>query len=85
MLGIGAAMLGSPYVCCVDVDEDALALAQENAAQFEGVEECIDFVRMDIRQLAARIAAGYALKGVYIWYTYGIHAIVTFDGTLHHI
>lgn len=60
MLGIGAVMLGSPYVCCVDVDGDALAQALENASQFEGIEECIDFVRMDIRQLAARIAAGYA-------------------------
>lgn len=61
MLGIGAVMLGSPYVCGVDVDPDALAQAGENAAQFEDVAECMDWLRADVRQLVSGVRAGYGV------------------------
>jgi ribosomal protein L11 methylase PrmA len=35
MLAIGAALLGSPYVIGLDVDPDALEVAQDNCEQFE--------------------------------------------------
>ena len=38
MLSIGAAMLGSPHVIGVDIDDDALQIAQENCDQFEGLQ-----------------------------------------------
>jgi predicted RNA methylase len=37
MLAAGAALLGSPAVVGVDIDDDALAVALENADQFEGL------------------------------------------------
>ena len=38
MLSIGAAMLGSPHVIGIDIDDDALCTAQENCEQFEGLQ-----------------------------------------------
>ena len=38
MLGIGAAMLGSPHVIGVDIDEDALQTAQQNCQQYEDLQ-----------------------------------------------
>lgn len=38
MLSIGAAMLGSPHVIGIDIDDDALGTAQENCEQFEGLQ-----------------------------------------------
>lgn len=38
MLGIGAAMLGSPHVIGIDIDEDALQTAQENCEQYEDLQ-----------------------------------------------
>lgn len=38
MLGIGAAMLGSPHVIGIDIDADALQTAQENCDQFEDLQ-----------------------------------------------
>lgn len=35
MLSAGAALLGSPAVVGVDIDEDALEIALENCEQFE--------------------------------------------------
>eukprot|EP00271_Cylindrocystis_brebissonii_P016581 TRINITY_DN4044_c0_g1_i1.p3 TRINITY_DN4044_c0_g1~~TRINITY_DN4044_c0_g1_i1.p3 ORF type:complete len:109 (-),score=29.80 TRINITY_DN4044_c0_g1_i1:1827-2153(-) len=35
ILGIGAAMLGAEHVMGVDIDEDALSIAQENCAEME--------------------------------------------------
>lgn len=58
MLGIGAVMLGSEYVCGVDVDADALAQACTNASQFEDVAECMDWLQADVRQLAVGTQAG---------------------------
>lgn len=40
MLGIGAALLGSPHVIGVDIDDDALATAQENVDTFEDLQAC---------------------------------------------
>ena len=40
MLGIGAALLGSPHVIGVDIDEDALATAQENVDLFQDMQAC---------------------------------------------
>lgn len=58
MLGIGAVMLGSSYVCGVDVDTDALAQACTNAAQFDDVPECMDWLLADVRQLAVGARTG---------------------------
>lgn len=61
MLSIGAAVLGAGYVCGVDIDDDALAIAATNV---EEMEVDIDFVRSDITRLAlplARQAAGAAV------------------------
>ena len=35
MLAIGAALLGSPAVLGIDIDADALEVAQQNCEQFE--------------------------------------------------
>lgn len=56
MLGIGAVMLGSPYVCGVDVDPEALAQARANADQFEDVSESMDWLQANVRQLAAGVS-----------------------------
>ena len=37
-MSIGAAMLGSPHVIGIDIDDDALQIAQENCDQFEGLQ-----------------------------------------------
>lgn len=52
MLSIGAAMLGSPHVIGIDIDDDALCTAQENCEQFEGLQ--IDFVQCNISQLQSQ-------------------------------
>ena len=38
MLGIGAAILGSAHVIGVDIDADALQIAQDNCDQFEDLQ-----------------------------------------------
>lgn len=53
MLAIGAAMLGAQHVVGVDVDEDALRVAQQNVEEYEDYLP-IDFVRCDVRQLAGQ-------------------------------
>ena len=35
MLAVGAALLGSPHVLGIDIDPDALEVAQSNCDQFE--------------------------------------------------
>ncbi|WIA41180.1 hypothetical protein OEZ86_004795 [Tetradesmus obliquus] len=50
MLAIGAALLGSPCVVGLDVDADALQVAQDNCEQFEDPLP-IDFVLCDVNQL----------------------------------
>lgn len=50
MLSAGAALLGSPSVLGIDVDEDALEVALENRDQFEGLP--VDFVRADVASIA---------------------------------
>ncbi|WIA20895.1 hypothetical protein OEZ85_005240 [Tetradesmus obliquus] len=50
MLAIGAALLGSPCVVALDVDADALQVAQDNCEQFEDPLP-IDFVLCDVNQL----------------------------------
>ncbi|GBF93134.1 methyltransferase [Raphidocelis subcapitata] len=52
MLSAGAALLGSPAVVGVDIDDDALAVALENREQFEDLP--VDFVRADVASIAAR-------------------------------
>ncbi|EFN52561.1 hypothetical protein CHLNCDRAFT_138547 [Chlorella variabilis] len=51
MLSIGAAMLGALHVVGVDVDGDALRVAQQNAEEYEEPLP-IDFVRCDVGQVA---------------------------------
>jgi len=46
VLSIGAAVLGAGSVLAVDVDPDALQIAQDNVAEFEGAP--IDFLRSDV-------------------------------------
>eukprot|EP00878_Enallax_costatus_P028101 GHUV01030311.1.p1 GENE.GHUV01030311.1~~GHUV01030311.1.p1 ORF type:complete len:108 (+),score=11.94 GHUV01030311.1:77-400(+) len=50
MLAIGAALLGSPCVIGVDVDEDALDVALGNCQQFEDPLP-IDFIMCDVTQI----------------------------------
>lgn len=38
MLGIGAAILGSAHVIGIDIDADALQIAQDNCDQFEDLQ-----------------------------------------------
>ena len=45
MLSIGAAMLGSPSVIGIDVDRDALDLAQSNLDEFEGIQVASPLLR----------------------------------------
>ncbi|KAL4420403.1 hypothetical protein ABPG75_010059 [Micractinium tetrahymenae] len=53
MLSIGAAMLGAQHVIGVDVDDDALRIAQENVDEYEDPLP-VDFIRCDVRQVAAQ-------------------------------
>jgi predicted RNA methylase len=41
MLGIGASLLGSSHVLGVDIDPDALMVAQANADEFEGIQVAV--------------------------------------------
>lgn len=40
MLGIGAAVLGASHVLGIDLDPDALAIAQSNCEDFEDLPVC---------------------------------------------
>ncbi|KAL4855508.1 Methyltransferase-like protein 5 [Chlorella vulgaris] len=51
MLSIGAAMLGAQHVLGVDLDDDALRIAQQNVDEYEEALP-IDFLRCDVRQVA---------------------------------
>lgn len=51
MLSIGAAMLGAQHVLGVDLDDDALRIAQQNVGEYEEALP-IDFLRCDVRQVA---------------------------------
>lgn len=53
MLSIGAAMLGALHVVGVDVDDDALRIAQANVEEYED-HLAIDFVLCDVRNVAAQ-------------------------------
>mmetsp|Transcript_9510 Transcript_9510/g.24178 ORF Transcript_9510/g.24178 Transcript_9510/m.24178 type:complete len:211 (-) Transcript_9510:267-899(-) len=53
MLSIGAAVMGAGHVVAVDIDADALAVAQRNTAQWED-DLPIDFVRSDVRHIGAQ-------------------------------
>eukprot|EP00271_Cylindrocystis_brebissonii_P016582 TRINITY_DN4044_c0_g1_i2.p1 TRINITY_DN4044_c0_g1~~TRINITY_DN4044_c0_g1_i2.p1 ORF type:complete len:222 (-),score=47.94 TRINITY_DN4044_c0_g1_i2:1477-2142(-) len=50
ILGIGAAMLGAEHVMGVDIDEDALSIAQENCAEME---VHMDLLLGDVRCIGA--------------------------------
>ncbi|PSC71671.1 methyltransferase 5 [Micractinium conductrix] len=58
MLSIGAAMLGAQHVIGLDIDDDALRVAQSNVEEYEDPLP-IDFVKCDVRQvgLQARLKA----------------------------
>lgn len=53
MLSIGAAMLGAQHVVGVDVDDNALQVAQQNVDEYDDPLP-IDFIRCDVRQVAAQ-------------------------------
>uniref|UniRef100_A0A7S1SMY4 Methyltransferase small domain-containing protein n=1 Tax=Tetraselmis chuii TaxID=63592 RepID=A0A7S1SMY4_9CHLO len=53
MLSIGAVIMGAAHVVAIDVDEDALTVAQRNVSQWED-DMPIDFVRSDVRQVAGQ-------------------------------
>jgi predicted RNA methylase len=53
MLSIGAAMLGAQHVVGVDVDGDALRVAQQNVGEYEE-QLPIDFLLCDVRQVASQ-------------------------------
>ena len=55
ILGIGAAMLGAGHVLCVDIDPDALSVAEQNVAE---AEVPVDLLACDVLQLAARLTGG---------------------------
>eukprot|EP00798_Chlamydomonas_sp_ICE-L_P020578 gene20578-27374_t len=61
MLCIGAAILGAPHVIGIDVDPDALEVAQENCDQFDDPLP-IDFVLYDVLQLASCVSLGPLTK-----------------------
>eukprot|EP00877_Chromochloris_zofingiensis_P009215 jgi/Chrzof1/4547/Cz14g17230.t1 len=50
MLGVGAALLGSPAVVGIDIDPDALEVAQSNCQQFSD-DLPLDLVLCDVRQV----------------------------------
>lgn len=58
MLSIGAAMLGSPHVIGVDIDDEALQTAQDNCEQFEDLR--IDLVQCNISHLENQSTALWA-------------------------
>ncbi|QDZ22423.1 S-adenosyl-L-methionine-dependent methyltransferase [Chloropicon primus] len=55
-LGVGAAILGGRIIG-IDIDKDALAIAQENAVELNPWEEdlCIDFVNADVLELVPQM------------------------------
>lgn len=50
MLSIGAAMLGASHVIGIDVDPDALEVAQANVSEYEDDLQ-VDFILFDVRML----------------------------------
>lgn len=51
MLSIGAAMLGAPCVIGVDIDEDALEIAQKNVSEYDPPLP-IEFINCDVTSLS---------------------------------
>lgn len=54
ILAIGAALLGTRHVLAVDNDENALALARENA-EIAGIGETIRFIHKDIQDFTEKV------------------------------
>ena len=65
VLSIGAAVLGAGSVLAVDVDADALRIAQKNVAEFEGAP--IDFLRSDVAKSAKSLAVVPRTPSRQIW------------------
>ena len=58
MLGIACAIMGAPAVLGIDVDADALRVAQDNVAEFGGEEVPMDLLRCDFGALVPCYHAG---------------------------
>ena len=51
VLSIGAALMGASYVLAVDIDSDALAIANGNVNQFESMSDIVHFLQSDAKNL----------------------------------
>jgi len=67
-LGLGAALLGSPYVVLVDLDPEALRVALDKARELR-VDERVDAVCADVRCFEISREASYAVQNP----PFGVH------------
>ncbi|MCD6358141.1 MAG: methylase [Thermoprotei archaeon] len=67
-LGLGAALLGSPYVVLVDLDHDALRIALSKARELR-IDERVDAVCADVRRFETAREASYVVQNP----PFGVH------------